>query len=146
MDKLIKSIELNALSLLSANFDLIEPDEAPKGGKLEFSCLATFHEIDENDYFDMTAKFEMHGYNGEQDLFKLELMFIATYKMLDADTFDSISEEIRVQHCLSLIYPTLRDDALRILSRAGLGSIDIPLHVSSPKICSEEELANTFEE
>jgi preprotein translocase subunit SecB len=138
MDKLIKSIELNALKLLSNNFELISPDDAANGGSLEFSCSVNFVESKLHDHFDMIAKFEMHGFNEGKDLFRLEQEFISTYQILDQEVFDEILEKIKIQHCLSLIFPILREDALKTLSRAGLGQIDIPLHFSSPKIAPQE--------
>lgn len=141
MGELIKSIELSALTLIKCDFEIIDPKEAPNGGSIEFSCEVGFLESEVENEFEMISKFQIRGFREDEDLFILKQSFTGVFKELDSDTFNSVTKETQVQYCMALVYPTLRENALYILTKAGLGQIDIPIHFSAPEV--EEIEQNT---
>ena len=134
MIELIKSIELLNVNLIKYNFEVIDPKEAPNGGSIEFSCEVNLIENHRDEHFEMIIKFKIRGSRDDDELFKLEEEFNAVFHKLNSEIFDQTSNELQVQFCLSLIYPTLRENALYTLSKAGLGQIHIPFHFSSPEL------------
>jgi len=134
MGELIKSIELSTLTLIKCDFEVLDPKEAPNGGSIEFSCEVGFLETEVDNEFEMTIKFGIRGFREAEDLFILKQSFNGTFLELDCDAFDNVDKEVQVQYCMSLVYPTLRENAQYILNKAGLGQIDIPFHLSAPEV------------
>lgn len=141
MGQLIKSIELSTLTLIKCDFEIVDPKEAPNGGSIEFSCEVGFPDSEVDNEFEMISKFEIRGFRDEVDLFILKQDFIGVFKELDIETFLAETKETQAQYCMSLVYPTLRENAQYILNKAGLGQIDIPIHFSAPEV--EEIETNT---
>lgn len=141
MGQLIKSIELSTLTLIKCDFEIVDPKEAPNGGSIEFSCEVGFPDSEVDNEFEMISKFEIRGFRDEEDLFILKQDFIGVFKELDIETFLAETKETQVQYCMSLVYPTLRENAQYILNKAGLGQIDIPIHFSAHEV--EEIEKNT---
>ena len=130
MAELIKSIELSSLILIKCEFEITDPKEAPNGGSIEISCEVGFPESELESEFEMISKFQIRGFRENEDLFILKLGFSGVFQELDRETFYGVSKKIQVQYCMTLVYPTLRENAQYILNKAGLGQVDIPIHFS----------------
>jgi preprotein translocase subunit SecB len=139
MGELIHSIELTALTLIKCDFEILDPLEAPNGGSVEFSCEVGFPEVQTKNQFEMAANFQIRGFREENDLFIFKQEFLGVFKDVDIDSFNAVTKELQIQYCMSLIYPTIRDNALYTLSKAGLSQVDIPFHFQAPEVTKIEE-------
>lgn len=134
MAELIQSIELLNVNLIRCDFEVFNPEEAPNGGSIEFFCEVNLIENDTDNNFEVQSVFEVKGFREDEDLFNLKEHFNAIFTKVNSEVFDNASKELQVQFCVSLIYPTLRENALYTLNKAGLGQINIPFHFSSPEV------------
>lgn len=139
MGELIHSIELTALTLIKCGFEMFDPLEAPNGGSIEFSCEVGLPEVQTENQFEMAADFQIRGFREEGDLFIFKQEFIGGFKGVNVDSFNAATKEHQIQYCMSLIYPTIRENALYTLTKAGLSQVDIPLHFSAPVVAKIEE-------
>ena len=122
------------MSLIQYNFEVINPEEAHRGGSISFFCKIDFIESDNNNNFNIQITFNVKGFREDGDLFKLEEKFNAVFTKVNAKVFDNVSNKLQVKFCVSLLYPTIRENALYTLSKAGLGQINIPFQMPNVDI------------
>ena len=134
MTELIQSIELLNINLIRYNFEVLNPEEAQNGGSIEFSCEVNLIENDDDKNFEMISRFKVRGFREDGELFNLEEEFNAIFLKVHPEVFEKASKELQVEFCVSLMYPTLRENALYTLNKAGLGQIHIPFHFSAPEV------------
>ena len=128
MGELIESIELQALTLTACNFEMPDPKDAAGGGSIHYSGDGEFAECETDERFELIASFSIRGFRGEKELFMLRQAIVASFLIVDSAVFESVSDDVQLQYCVSLVYPSIRENAERIFSKAGLRQINIPLH------------------
>lgn len=127
-------VEVNDIFLISSSFKIIDFEKAHRGGSVTFKCEVQFNDEPHQDGIQLTTKIIAEGKNDEESLFKLSSEYVAEYRVSDINNFHAFPESERVEYCLSLIFPIIREDSMNYLSRAGLGQIQLPYHFNSPQI------------
>lgn len=133
MQKVINSVVLASIKLMSFNFEIYDSEKAAKGGAVNFgsdSALVKNDDTDEENIKTLMSNIIITAKSpSDEVLFKVEAKYSSSYEVVDSELVNSLNDEELSDLCLSLIYTTIRDDVMHTLSRAGLRQVTFPFHM-----------------
>lgn len=134
--KTLNYVELDQLYLIKTQFEVKDIKKALEGGSLDISCQVTID--DENkDFIHVSCDFSINGFNPDESLFEYVSKHTAGFSIQNSDEFLAFEDEEISSHFMRFIFPTIRDDAMTCLSRAGLRQIILPHHFQETPVAKQ---------
>lgn len=126
----IKKADLVDIKLMSINFYIDDTDKAKKGGSVELESNTSLAKTDEENINILMSEVKVSGKSPQGEiLFSIEAKYNSVHSIADDDTIKNATPEDASNYLFSMVYPTIRDDVMNILSRAGLRQIALPFNV-----------------
>lgn len=125
----IKKVDLIDIKLSSINFYIDDNEKAQKGGSVELGSDISISAMDDNGVISLTSIFKVNGKSAQSEkLFAVKAEYNSIHQVSDIEEINKYTPEEISDYCFSLIYPTVRDDVMSLLSRAGLRQITLPFN------------------
>jgi len=134
--KTLNYVELDHLYLIKTHFEVKDIKKALEGGSLDISCQVTI-DNEKKDFIHITCDFSINGFNSDESLFEYVSKHSAGFSIKTPDEFLAFEDEEISSHFMRFIFPTIRDDAMACLSRAGLRQIILPYHFQETSVSKE---------